>query len=149
MKKRQIGLIAVLVCVFLTGCKSIVRTDFDFDTGNLSKAQKIVIADASGNEKAVLTEEADIDAFVEAINAEHWKLAELPENAAKAGTFTLYQTETITALMGEKEAEMVSLCAFELYEDGRYLVIDTFAMGITIPFQLSERTAAYLMDLLV
>ena len=65
MKKRILLPAAVLLCLaLLAGCKVLTQTDVIFDGDSLSKAQKIVVHDAAGNEKAVLTEKADIDAFV-------------------------------------------------------------------------------------
>lgn len=144
MKKRILLPIAALLClVLLAGCQTLVNKDFDADT--LSKAQKIVVADAAGNEKAVLTEKADIDAFVDAVNVGGWKLVELPEGLTKAGGFTLWQAETVTALIGEKEAKVNEICTFRIYEDGDYLTIETALMDF--PFSISESAAAYLRDL--
>lgn len=144
MQKRILLSIAALLClVLLAGCQTLVNRDFDADT--LSKAQKIVVTDAAGNEKAVLTEKADIDAFVDAVNAGGWKLVELPEGLTRAGGFTLWQEETITALIGGKEAKVNEICTFRIYEDGDYLTIETGLMDF--PFSIPESAAAYLRGL--
>lgn len=144
MKKAILLPITALLClVLLAGCKTLVNKNFDVDT--LSKAQKIVVTDAAGNEKAVLTEKADIDAFVDAVNAGGWKFAELPEGLTKAGGFTLWQEETITALIGEKEAKVNEICTFRVYENGDYLTIETSLMDFS--FSIPESTAAYLRNL--
>ncbi|MBD5161994.1 MAG: hypothetical protein HDT14_08300 [Oscillibacter sp.] len=144
MKKRILLPITALLClVLLAGCQTLVKKDFDVDT--LSKAQKIVVTDAAGNEKAVLTEKADIDAFVDAINVGGWKFAELPEGLTKAGGFTLWQEETITALLGKQEAKANEICTFRIYEDGNYLTIETVLMDF--PLSIPESAAAYLRSL--
>lgn len=136
---------ALLFLAMLAGCKTLDRVDAAFDADSLSKAQKIVVTDAAGNEKAVLTEKADIDAFADAVNVGGWKFAELPENLTKAGGFTLWQEETITALIGEKAAKVNEICTFRIYEDGNYLTIETALMDFS--FSIPESTAAYLRSL--
>ena len=146
MKKRVLLPIAALLCLaLLAGCKMVTQTNIDFDTNSFTKAQEIVVYDASGNEKAVLTEKEDIDAFVEAVSVDGWKFRELPEGLTEAGSFTLWQTETITALIGEKEAKVNEICTFRIYEDGDYLTIE--AMLVDVPFAISHETAEYLRSM--
>ena len=139
MKKRILLPLAALLCLaLLAGCKA-MAPGTAFDADSLSKAQKIVVADAGGNEKTVLTEKADIDAFVDAVNVKGWKFAELPEGLTGAGSFTLWQVETITALIGEKEAKANEICTFRIYQDGDYLTIETGLMDF--PFAIPQETA--------
>lgn len=147
MKKRILLPIAVLLCLLaLAGCKTIVPGE-DFDVGHdLSKAQKIVIHDAAGNEKAVLSTESEIDAFVEAVNVDGWKfIQEVPEGLTEAGSFALWQQETVTALIGEKEARENEICTFRIYEDGDYLTIEAWVIDMT--FSIPRETADYLRGL--
>lgn len=146
MKKRILTSSAVLLCLaLLAGCKFLTRTDFDFDTDSISKAQKIVVHDAAGNEKAVLSSEAEIEAFVEAVNVEGWRFKEVPEGLTEAGSFTLWQQETVTALVGEGEVKENEICTFRIYADGDYLTIETGV--IDIPFAIPQSTADYLRGL--
>ena len=144
-KRFLIAGAALLFLAMLAGCKVLNRTDATFDTDILSKAQKIVVTDAAGHEKAVLTEKEDIDAFVDAVNVANvgrWKFQELPEGLTEAGGFTLYQVETLTALIGQKEAKVNEICTFRIYEDGDYLTIETGVMDF--PFSIPAETAEYL-----
>lgn len=144
-KRTLIGGAIALCLLFLAGCKTMVPGE-NFDVGSdISKAQKIVIQDASGKEKAVLTEEADIDAFADAVNVEGWKFEEVPEGLTPAGSFTLWQVETLTALIGGGEAKENEICTFRIYEDGNYLTIETGV--IDIPFSIPQSAADYLRDL--
>ena len=146
MRKYTLPGGVILLCLlFLAGCRTMVPGE-RFDTDAISKAQRIVVSDTAGNEKAVLTEEEDINAFVDAINAGGWRFQELPEDLTEAGSFTLWQTETVTALVGEGEVREIELCAFRVYEDGDYLTIETMLGGVT--FSISPETAAYLRSLL-
>ena len=149
MRERTLlGGVILLCLLFLSGCKMVTRTNIDFDANSLSKAQKIVVCDAAGNEKSVLTEKEDIDAFVDAVsvaNVGRWKFQELPEGLTEAGSFTLWQEETVTAFIGEKEAKANEICTFQTYEDGNYLTIKTILMDFT--FSIPESTAAYLPGL--
>lgn len=146
MKERTLlGGVILLCLLFLAGCKMVTQTNIDFDANSFTKAQKIVVHDASGNEKAVLTEKAEIDAFVDAVCVDGWKFRELPEGLTEAGSFTLWQTETITAFIGEKEAKVNEICTFRIYEDGDYLTIE--AMLADVPFAISHEAAEYLRNL--
>ena len=146
MSKRTLTGGAIALCLlFLVGCKTIVPGDH-FDAGSgISKAQKIVIADAAGNEKAVLTEEADIDAFVEAVTVEAWRLAEKPEGLTPAGSFTLWQRETLTALIGGGEVKENEICTLRVYEDGDSLTIE--AGLVDVSFAIPRSAADYLRGL--
>lgn len=147
MKKRILLPIAALLCLtLLAGCKFLTRTDFDFDTDSISKAQKIVVQDAAGNEKAVLSEEAELDAFVEAVNVGGWNfIKEVPEGLTEAGRFTLWQRETITALAGGGETKENEICTFRIYADGDYLTIETGLIDVS--FAIPQSTADYLRGL--
>ncbi|MDE7053942.1 MAG: hypothetical protein K2O84_03895 [Oscillospiraceae bacterium] len=145
MKKRVFTVFTALLCLLaLAGCKTVVEDGFDIE--DVAKAQKIVVADASGTEKAVLDTEADIDAFVDAINIDEWKLAELPEGLEKQGSFALWQNETVKAFIGKGETRSLEVCTFIIY-DQDYLTIDTGVMDIVFTFKLSESAAAYLREL--
>lgn len=146
MKKRIFIPIAALLCLtVLAGCKTLAKTNVLFGAESFSKAQRIVIRDAGGNEKAVLTEKEEIDAFVDAVNTGGWKLEELPEGLTEAGSFTLWQTETLTALFGEGEEKVNEICTFRLYRDGDYLTVETALVNIT--FSIPKAAADYLRDL--
>lgn len=146
MKKRIVLPIAALLCLtLLAGCKLLTQTNVDFKADSFSKAQKIVVQDAAGNEKAVLTEERELDAFVDAVNVEGWKFGEVPEGLTEAGRFTLWQKETVTALIGKKEAKENKICTFRIYEDGDYLSIE--ALGMDMSFSIPREAAEYLRGL--
>lgn len=146
MKKRILLPLAVLLCLaLLSGCKFLTRINVDFDADSISKAQKIVVRDAAGNEKTVLSEEADIEAFVDAVNVSGWKFKELPEDLTEAGSFTLWQRETITALAGEGEGKENEICTFRIYAEEDCLTIET---GLAdIPFSIPKGAADYLREL--
>lgn len=146
MRERTLlGGVILLCLLFLAGCNMNAQTNIDFDANSFTKARKIVVQDAAGNEKAVLTEKADIEAFVDAAGVDGWKFRELPEGLTEAGSFTLWQTETMTAFLGEKEAKVNEICTFRIYEDGDYLTIE--AMLMDVPFAISHETAEYLRNL--
>lgn len=141
MKKHlRIPLAALLCLLVLSGCR--VTTGFNAEA--FSKAQKIVVTDAGGTERAVLTEEADIDAFVEAMDVTGWRMAEKPEGLTPSGAFTLWQTETVTVLLGEMEPEVLEICTFQCYEDGDYLTVDTGLADISLTLSIPQGAAAYL-----
>ena len=92
MKTRIFSLSAVLLCLFLLSGCVIVKENLSFDPGGISKAQRIEVAGASdGQLLGTLDTEEDIDAFVESVFIETWKLSELPAGLEREGAFTLYQ----------------------------------------------------------
>ena len=139
-RRLCVSMTALLCLLALAGCRTA-----SFDGEELAKTQRIVIADAGGAERGVLTEEADIDRLVEAVNLDNWRIAEKPEGLTPSGTLTLWQEETITALLGEKTAETREICTLQCYEDGDYLTIVTGVVDIT--FSIPQETAAYLRSL--
>lgn len=146
MKKRILVPLAALLCLaMLGGCKYLSRTNIDFDADSISKAQHIVVQDAAGNKKAALEGEEEIDAFISAVNVEGWRFAEVPEGLKEAGSFTLWQQETVTAFIGSTETEMKEICTLRIYEDGDYLTIETGL--IDVPFAIPQSTAEYLRGL--
>ena len=141
-RRLCVSLAALLYLLALAGCRT---ASGGFDGEELSKTQRIVIADAGGAERGALTEEADIDRLVEAVNVDNWRIAEKPEGLTPSGTLTLWQEETITALLGEKTAETREICTLQCYEDGDYLTIVTGVVDLT--FSIPQETAAYLRSL--
>ena len=137
----------ILLCLLLmAGCTA--ANISQFDTDDFSKAQKIVVHDAAGREKAVLTEEPDIDEFVEAMDVEGWRLAELPKGLTEAGSLTLWQAETVKAYMEVGDAESWEICTFRFYENGGYLTIDTGLADIEITFAIPQNASDYLQTLI-
>ena len=139
-RRLCVSMTALLCLLALAGCRTA-----SFDGEELAKTQRIVIADAGGAERGVLTEEADIDRLVEAVNLDNWRIAEKPEGLTPSVTLTLWQEETITALLGEKTAETREICTLQCYEDGDYLTIVTGVVDLT--FSIPQETAAYLRSL--
>ena len=130
---RKLLPVSLVLCLLLmAGCRAatVVGANFNPDR-EMAKAQT----------------EDEIDAFVKSVNVEGWRLADLPEGLTGAGSFTLWQTETLTALFGDKKAELKEICAFLIYEDGDYLTIDTGFANIAISFSIPEETADYFRSL--
>lgn len=141
MTRRLCVPLAALLCLLaLAGCRTA-----SFDGEELSKTQRIVIADAGGAERGVLTEEADIERLVEAVNVTGWHIAEKPEGLTPSGTLTLWQEETAAVLLAGREPEQRELCTLQCYEDGDYLTIVTGVVDLT--FSIPQETAAYLRSL--
>ena len=141
-RRLCVSLTALLCLLALAGCRT---ASGGFDGEELSKTQRIVIADAGGVERGALTEEADIDRLVEAVNLDNWRIAEKPEGLTPSGTLTLWQEETAAALLAGREPEQRELCTLQCYEDGDYLTIVTGVVDLT--FSIPQETAAYLRSL--
>lgn len=142
MKKYILLSIAVLAgFTLLAGC---VRVE---ERISFSKAQKITVYDAAGNEKTVLTDQADVNAFVDAVSVDGWKFSQLPEGLTETGSFALWQEEPGIPFFGEREPKVNGICTFRAYggDDGEYLVIETGVMNITL--SIPREAADYLREL--
>lgn len=149
MKTRIVSIASALLCLFLlSGCVAVSRgTKVDFDLDGISKAQRIEVSDASGGEplRALETGE-EIDAFVESVVVETWKLAELPAGLEREGAFTLFQQETVR--LGGGEPKVHEICTLYSYKDAAYLTISTAVGSISITFSIQQSAADYLHSLL-
>lgn len=135
--------LAVLACaVLLDGCQFVTRTDVKFDVGSISKAQRIEVSTASGGPLRTLEGVEEIEAFVKAVSVDGWSLSELPEGLTRECAFTLFQTETVTALVGQGESREVELCTFHTYQDADFLTIE--AGPFQFHFSIPAGAAAYL-----
>lgn len=145
MKKRVFTVFTALLCLLaLAGCKTEVEDGFDIE--DIAKSQKITVADASGKEKAVLETASEIEAFLDAVNMEGWQFAELPKGMEKAGSFTLWQSETVNPFSGGKEAVLREICTFTIYGQD-YLSIEPDVMGMTFTLAVPEAAGTYLREL--
>ena len=70
------------------------------------------------------------------------------EGLQKGGAFILYQTETITAFMGDREAEIQEICTFQCYQDAPYLTVDVGIVDLSIHFSIPQETVDYLQGIL-
>lgn len=145
MKRRIVSLSAVLLClVLLSGC-AIIKEKVEFDLDGISKAQRIEVSAASdGQLLGTLDTEEDIDAFVESVFIETWKLSELPAGLEREGAFTLYQQGAVRPGGGEPKA--YEICTLYSYRDAAYLSIST-AIG-DVNFSIAQSAADYLHSLL-
>lgn len=145
MKKSLSLSLAVLCCfLLLAGCRIAVNED-GFDPGGISKAQRIEVAQAGTEDPLLVLEtQEDIDAFVESIMLEDWKLSELPEGLEREGAFTLYQQGA--AHLGGPEPKIHKICVLYSYADSAYLTISTGILDLA--FSISESAADYLHSLL-
>lgn len=146
MKKRTVSIASVLLCLFLLSGCVVIEEKVEFDPGGISKAQRIEVANASGEPLRTLDTAEDIDAFVEAVVVETWKLAELPSGLEREGAFTLYQQETVRP--GGREPKVHEICTLYSYKDAAYLTINTAVGSISITFSIQQSAADYLHSLL-
>lgn len=148
MKKRIVSIASVLLClVLLPGCVAISKgTKVDFDLDGIAKAQRIEVSTAGGERLRTLDTEEDIDAFVEAVLVETWKLTELPSGLEREGAFTLCQQETVRP--GGGEPKVYEICTLYSYKDAAYLTITAAVGSISITFSIQQSAADYLHGLL-
>ena len=147
MKTRTASILTVLLCLLLLSGCMVIEEKVEFDPGGISKAQRIEVSAASGGEPLrVLETEKEIDAFVESVVVETWKLAELPAGLEREGAFTLYQQETVH--LGGGEPKVHEICTLYSYKDAAYLTINTAVGSISITFSIQQSAADYLHGLL-
>lgn len=136
MKKRTLLCLFLLILVGLCACSA--ENDSDISADDLEKAQAIAIVDASGNLRQTLTTTTDIEAFVTALDIEHWTLAEIPTNATCHATFGFSQEKTIHFGENASDGQLYDIGTLTLF-DAPYLRMNM--LGFTFDFTIPD--AAY------
>ena len=138
MRRTVIG--ALLIALLLSGCGAAG----DGPDGAAPKAQLIEIRDAAGEELLRITDGAQIEEFVCALETESWLPAGLPEDAKLLCTAEFYQEKTVK--LGQTQPEGWDLVLrMELYEGG---VIAVELLSTTMALELTPSAAEYLEGLL-
>lgn len=148
MKKQLIVIFTLLLCtVFLSGCQVTYRSDTGLDVRSeldgLTRTRQIVISDAATDAKlAQFNSKDEIEQFLENLDGDSWRIAELPEDAEKECAVTLYQTETIRAGMEPEDAQMVRVCTMYTCHGSNCLTMEFPVASFT--FTVSDSAAEYL-----
>jgi len=146
MKKRLILSWTLLLCVVaLAGCRITTYSAPLFKADEIAKAQEIRVTDsATGDAITSLTEKEELEDFIEAMDVERWRIADLPADLTRETAFTLYQAETVTVLFGDNTHEVNEICTFHSYRDAAYITIEIPLVQFDINFSIPGKAADYL-----
>lgn len=129
-----------------SGCRADREADESLCRSELVKAQEIEVVPA-GDEKplATITAQADIDAFVQALDVDHWQIAALPDDVSEVGTFRIAQQGTIHFGQTESGGPLDDVATLTLYEDS-YVRAALCDPELTMTFTVGEDAAQYMSD---
>lgn len=148
MRKAVMFCLVVLsVTTLLFGCLAGERKSKaqSFEIG-LEKVQKIEILSPVTNHSTItITDNHEINQFVEMIKVDDWNLEAVPSEAIKGKKFKLYQEETIHFdESSEEQKRLVEMATIILYEDEPY--IDFSIKNNTFSFKLPKDVAEFLSE---
>lgn len=143
MKTRT--LLGLLLFLLITLCACSAQNESDVSADDLKKAQAIAVTDADGNLLQTITSNADIEAFVTALDIDHWSLADIPQDANPLATFGFSQEKTIH--FGEKanDGQLYDIGTLSLF-DAPYLRMTI--LGFTFDFSIPDAAYDYLCGML-
>ena len=141
---RKILFILAVLCFLMCGCQKNENSDASEYQDELSKAQEItVVSEDTSKITRTITKDKDLKKFVNALDLEHWKLGELPDDAKKTGTFGFSQEETIKFGETKPDEKLYDVCEITIYDQP---YIDLEMGDIHMVFQITEQTANDLND---
>lgn len=141
MKKIGIGVVVILIFL-LCGCQKKEQADTADYKNDFAKAQEITVISADTSQIIkTITDKAEIDDFVLALEIENWKFASLPDNVSKIGSFDFSQEQTIQFGQTNPDRTLSHLATITLY-DSSFIGLKFLALDTT--FKVSANTAEYL-----
>ena len=125
--------LALLLC----GCQPPANTAVD--ARELKKAQQIEVIPAGETDATeIITDQGEIEDFVETLDVPGWVLESLPDGAEPIGVFQLSQEATLHPGQAETDGTLYDTAALTLYDDG-WLTLETG--GLDMAFSLQRETA--------
>lgn len=139
--KRGLVIAAVLM-LLLGGCQGDREADGSAYGDEMAKAQEITVVSAATSEVLeTLTSKEEVEHFILSLDLAQWEGKTLPAHATELGFFKLAQEETIPYGQTHTDGSLHEIATITLY-DGSYIGVEIG--GLTMPFGVSEETAAYL-----
>ncbi|RSL34261.1 hypothetical protein D7Z54_06805 [Salibacterium salarium] len=140
MKKTFLSFLLVMVSVSFTlaGCNTgDENTNSDWK-GEFTKAQKIdVVSPDSSDVIMTISEDAEIENFIESLKIDDWNVADIPSDANKGIAFKMYQE---VGASGEGDLEEVA--TMTTFKDTSY--IEFSFQGFSFNFKVPEEVIEYL-----
>lgn len=142
MKKTLWMFLFVLsLSILAIGCS----TGTTKDDGNIDERfdnmQKIEVSAADDSTVTSISENQELEGFVEALKIEAWDPAELPANAEEGNAFKLFQEDTVKMFDSKKKERKLSEVAVLItYNDTPYVTFSTkgFSFHFNVPNDVTE-----------
>ncbi len=147
MKKIVMGILTILaVCSILAGCS---MAKHDGEAGGqdetFRKAQMIVALRPDDDVSLFsASEEQDIEAFIDNLKLEDWKIAELPEDATEHLIYHFQQEDTIKFGETSTDGVLKDVVTLSVYGDIPYATMTVLEQPVH--FQIPEDVAGYLNE---
>lgn len=141
MKKIGIGIVIILIVV-LCSCQKKEQTDASDYKSDFAKTQEIAVISAETSQIIKkITNKAEIDDFVSALEIENWELASLPDNTSEIGSFDFSQEQTMQFGETNYDETLSHIATITLY-DNSYICLEF--LGLETTFKVSGNTIDFL-----
>lgn len=141
MKKIGIGIVIILIVV-LCSCQKKEQTDASDYKSDFAKTQEIAVISAETSQIIKkITNKAEIDDFVSALEIENWELASLPDNTSEIGSFDFSQEQTMQFGETNHDGTLSHIATITLY-DNSYICLEF--LGLETTFKVSGNTIDFL-----
>lgn len=131
--------LALLLC----GCQPPANTAVD--ARELKKAQQIEVIPAGETDATeIITDQGEIEDFVETLDVPGWVLESLPDGTEPIGVFQLSQEVTLHPGQAETDGTLYDTAALTLYDDA-WLTLETggLDMAFSLQREAADSLAAY------
>jgi len=143
MKKGlMMFLLVVIVSTLLMGCGSGKKNDDSSLTDSFEKTQKVEVISSDGsNVITTISDDKDIENFIDALKIDDWDSADIPSGATEEKTFKMYQKDTVK--LGESENQKDNLnevASMTTYKDVPYIKfsLKSFSFNFKVPEEVHE-----------
>ncbi len=151
-KTASLALACLALCLALAGCGRQGAAEDPADAlASLEKAQEVAVVDpATGETVATLTDDEDLQDFVESLDPDHWTLSDVgtPEGDGETpdASFVLSQESTLHLGEREEDRKMEETCRMDLYAGGSRLTVTILGvpLSFTVPETVTEALLGYL-----
>lgn len=137
-------LLVVSVPILLMGCGTGKKNDDSNLADSFEKTQKVeVVASDSSDVIKTVSDDNDIESFVDALKIDNWDSADIPSGATKEKTFKMYQKNTAKLDESEKQKDNLNeVATMTTYKDIPY--IDLSFKNYSFSFKVSDGVSEYL-----
>ncbi len=135
-------LLGVIGSILLVGCSTGKGND-DIDLiGNFEETQKIEIILSDDSEIiTTISDDKDIENFVDALKMDDWDPVEIPTEAIKGKTFKIYRKDAAKLSWSAKQKDKLKeVATMTTYEDVPYIKFNLkkFSFSFEVPAEVHE-----------
>ncbi|MFD1412330.1 hypothetical protein [Oceanobacillus jeddahense] len=144
MKKGiMIFLLVISVSFLIMGCSAGEENDGSSVADSLENTQKVEVTSLESSDATTISDNNDIEEFVDALKVDEWELEDIPSEASEDKTFKMYQQDTVK--LGESENQnddLNEVATMTTYKDVPNVKFDVESLSLS--FKVPDEVAEYL-----